>query len=269
MTVKRGGIVRRMAQHVHFVVNDMRLWRSQPIDDCLGRLPPVEGRWPAEPGLFAVCNPPYFHAYAVPLIRSIIEHAPGTPLHLHLYDPTQDEFSVLSDLQPKTPLTWTWERGGVERIRPELRSIYMGSVRFIRLYQAVEHTGRPILALDVDSIVRRPIRPLIPDEVDLGLILRRQPLDPGKRVYAGAVYAAPGGQSVLGEAAARIAVHMAAPTKKLDQRCLWMAYAAHRDRIRFWPIPTTVSDFTFSPDSAIWAAKGPRKRTARFAVAQG
>ena len=103
---------------------------------------------------------------------------------------------------------------------------------------------------------------------DIGLVLRPEFGDPGKRVLALAVYAAPTatGISMLGAAASRIAAHLAGrwATEKLDQRCLSMAFESYKDRMNFWPIPRSLADIDFNESSAIWAGKGERKESDRY-----
>jgi len=101
-------------------------------------------------------------------------------------------------------------------------------------------------------------------------VLRPEFRDPGKRVLALAVYAAPtaAGISMLGAAASRMAAHITGrwATEKLDQRCLSMAFESYKDRMNFWPIPRSLADYEFCESSAIWTGKGGRKESERYAV---
>jgi len=261
-----------------FWFNDIRLVSTyrRSIGTLLEELPKVEGRWPVrndEPLVFAVCDPHYFNLHAEPLIASLNTHAPGSALHLHLYDPSQAEFDRLVRMRqcyPKVYLTDTWERTRLAGLDDEKRIIYYQSARFIRLYSALRATGRPIITVDIDSLIRGSVEEVVmaAGAADVGLFLRPEIAHSGKNVLASMVYASPRSESLsfFENVARRLAAHLLAEvqTEMLDQRCLWKLYDKQRHALQFWDIPKRYSDWDLGDESIIWHGKGPRKVCDKF-----
>lgn len=275
--------LRRATSAARFAINDLGAWRFNKggPDGIVAALPTVHGSWPM-PGsgaqLFAACDPIYFHRHAKGMLASVNQNSPDTSVHIHLYNPTDDilnEIATISKNMQRASLTWTWETSDVHNMDWHEKSIYLASMRFPRLYMALQASRRPILSIDIDCFVRKDLGSYLEAaaECDLGLVLRPEYRDPGKRVLAVAVYVAPTptGLTVFGAAASRMAAHLAykRATEKLDQRCLWAAYNSNRKRIRFWGIPRSLSDFDFHESSAIWTGKGHRKATDRYQAELG
>ncbi|MFQ5489023.1 MAG: hypothetical protein ACE5ET_11345, partial [Gammaproteobacteria bacterium] len=96
----RAGKRHRAQVSARFWFNDIKLAQAyrQPVEALLERLPAMEGQWPvADDGslVFAVCDPCYFSLHAESLMASLQHYAPGSALHLHLYDPGQAQFDAL------------------------------------------------------------------------------------------------------------------------------------------------------------------------------
>jgi len=275
---KKGWITEKIAQkldNVRFVIHDFRLRpkRRLPADELIARLPAVAGAWPDKgekyPLLFTSCDPLYFALHFRPLLASIEQNSPGTALHLHLYNPTPDQFDELARLQqiyPHVHLSYTWEYQDLPG--SEREGQYIVNIRFIRLYSAVRHSQRAIFAIDIDSLIRGPLEQLVvtAGDADVGLILRAH--EATKRVLGAAIYAAPtaAGLHFLEALAKHLAIHLAAGiyTDKLDQRYLWKIYISHRDRLKLWAIPKPFSDWSMADDSPVWHGKGGRKELEKF-----
>jgi len=272
--MKFGSIRRRAVAHTRFLVNDLlcRPMRRWPTETIFARLGAVKGNWPDQDGsgpqVFAVCCRHYFAEYAEALLTSIAGTSPGCGAHLHLYDPGEREFEDLESLRMRLPalrLTYTWENPDLSGFDRFQRATYYGSVRFLRFYAALRHSRRPMLSLDIDSVVRAPLAPMFREagNADLGLFLRPHIMDPGRKLLAGAVYGAPtpAGLAFFETVARRIGIQLISKrfVRMLDQRCLWLAYLRHRDRLNFWPIPATYLDIAFRPESVIWTFRGSDK----------
>ncbi len=261
-----------------FWLHDIKLAHAyrQPIETLLEQLPAVEGKWPAvadAPLVFAVCDPCYFSLHAESLMASLQQHAPGSALHLHLYDPGQMQFDALLRLRQRYPavhLTETWEYTRLAGLSEEKRVIYFQSARFIRLYSALRATGRPTVTVDIDSLIRGAVDEVVAsaDGADVGLFLRPELAHSGKNVLASTVYASPSPASLhfFEGVARRLAAHLLAgvQTEMLDQRCLWKLYRIQRRRLRFWRIPKRFSDWDLGDESVIWHGKGPRKESQKY-----
>ncbi len=260
----RAGKRHRAQVSARFWLNDIKLAQAyrQPVEALLERLPAVEGQWPAAidgPLVFAVCDPCYFSLHAESLMASLQHYAPGSALHLHLYDPGQAQFDALVRLRQRYPavrLSETWERTRLAGLDVEKRVIYFQSARFIRLYSALRATGRPLVTVDIDSLIRGPVEELV------------AAAHSGKNVLASMVYASPSPASLrfFEGVARRLAAHLLAgvQTEMLDQRCLWKLYMMQRKMLRFWRIPQRFSDWDLGDDSIIWHGKGPRKESQKY-----
>ncbi len=259
-----------------FWYHDLRLTADgRQLEQLLQSLPPVKGEWPkgTAPLLFAVCDPPYFGRHAESLVASMARHAGAGDLHLHLYDPGQAQFDALVRFRQRYPeirLSETWERTTLEGLNDQQRVIYFQSARFIRLYSLLRETGRPVVTVDVDSLVRGPLEAVVEtaDGADIGLFLRPDIAHSGKNVLASMVYAAPSeaGLHYFETVARHLAAHLIAgvQTEMLDQRCLWKVYQQQRARLRCWLIPQRFSDWELGRDSLIWHGKGPRKELPEY-----
>lgn len=236
------GSFRRTFSAVRFAMNDIGLWRvrKKPIDEILSLLPTVHGAWPQSGDgvqLFAACDPIYFDRHVDGLVNSINANSPSTSLHLHLYNPTTKQFEELERFQrnmSEVHLTWTWENVRIDGMHRRWKNIHLASLRFPRLYMALNSSARPILSIDIDCFVRRNLS-MFMDEArgaDIGLVLRSEFRDPGKRVLALAVYAAPTatGISMLGAAASRIAAHIAG--RWATENWIKGVFRWHSNRIR-------------------------------------
>ena len=253
-----------------------RQLRKSSIDELIRELPAVGGNWPTDNGLpvfFAVCDRFFFTRYAELLIGSVNKNSYGTPVHLHLYNPTEIEFNRLAQIRKlysTTPITCTWELTNLAHLPKSKQVIYYQSARFIRFYMALLHTNSPLIAIDIDSIVRKPVELMVrmAHDADVGIFLRETKNDSAKNVLAAIMYAKPSPHSLCfcENVAKRVAVHLLVEgqTEMLDQRVLWKTYIRFRRRFNIWNIPRTFSDWELSYDSAIWHGKGRRKHSSRF-----
>lgn len=261
--------------------------RARGIDALLADLPAVHGQWPEpiETGpvardsvcvLFAVCDPVFFHRNGIALVASAGRLNHVQAIHLHVYDAGPAEFKALRKLQqcfPHLQLTWTWETSMVRDSQHPRRIIYFQSMRFVRLFELVRRCRRPVLAVDVDSVVRRPLSEVdSPPEADVGMYLRLDSPYACNFVLASAIYiaASDAGIDFAARSAIRIAAHLraGAAIEKLDQRCLWTELRRAPNTLNLWTIPTSLTDWDFAESSVIWHGKGGRKAIDIFRAAQ-
>lgn len=276
----RPGKRRRAQVAARFWFYDVMLASShrRSMDELLAELPVVHGQWPEQgdqPIVFAVCDPHYFSLHAESLMASLNRYAPDSYLHLHLYDPCEDQFEGLADLcrrYRQVHLTRTWEQTGFEGVNGEKRVIYFQSARFIRLFSILQAARRPVITVDIDSLIRGDVNEVVQaaQGADLGLFLRPELAHSGKNVLASMVYASPSPASLdfFEGVARRIAAHLLAgvQTEMLDQRCLWKLYVQKRRHLKFWRISQRFSDWSLGQDSIIWHGKGPRKESRKYLV---
>jgi len=240
-------------------------------------LPPVDGFFPeASDGLtvFAAASPDYLEQFGERFVRSVLATSPSVRLHLHCFEPTDRTDVQLRQWRSRWPdfLTATSERlpAAYEK-SAAARTIYFQSVRFVRVAQLTQR-GCPVLALDIDCIVRRDLQTAVEaaNGADIGLFLRPMELDPARRVLAACFYAAATtrARAFLERANNMIARHLvlARPCVKLDQMSLYWAYLKRSSELRMWLLPRSLADWDMLPDSVIWTAKGARKYAPRFTM---
>lgn len=131
-------------------------------------VPPPRVEVDAEPGPAAAqrvivisCNPPYARKYAAPFLRSYAARAcTGDLLHLHIPDPDLtivDEMVEVADHAGLDRITITSETSPFPDHEVQQRRAYYACARLLHLPYWLELYQVPILLLDVDFIVERPL----------------------------------------------------------------------------------------------------------------
>lgn len=141
--------------------------------------------------------------------------------------------------------------------------VYYQSLRFFRLPALLRDYNRPIVVLDIDSLVMRPIPHRY--DADVGLYLRldnekgRSDYERlGMKVLGAMVYADPKGIAFFEAVEEYLSNHTR--LYYVDQRALYETFLANRE-VRIFDIADAGwLDWTFQPDSTVWTAKGKRKR---------
>lgn len=232
--------------------------------------PALTGEMPAagRPGMvvFAACDHGYFRAFARPLALSIDHNATGHDLHLHLFNPEPDfdaELAALKSRLTRTVLTVSREA------MPGADPVYFSNLRFVRLHQIMAASGRALLGLDADSLVRGPLDGL--DAVDLAITTRFDKAEIGHKMLATTLLLrpSPAGRAFLARVAAYVlsCLRDARLAWYLDQSVLYLVYRMMEragEAITLAPLPRAYADSDFGPDSPIWAAKGDRKTDLAF-----
>lgn len=227
-----------------------------------GLIPPAD----AESIIFASCDTRYCADHAVKLAYSVRRNAPASHFHLHVVNPTpglEDGLTVLS-VDLGGGFTWTTEEVDLSPLSDEQVRAYYACSRFM-FASFVSWGHAPLFIVDADCIVRRPLE--VP-KTDVGLYIR--PDHPTHmRIAAGLVYVAPTrwGQDFI----TKVGLDLVSRFEKgvagwyMDQIALWLTLedmaTGPMTVARFGP---DVLDWEFAANSAIWTAKGPRKKSAAY-----
>ena len=217
-------------------------WRDGPPDS---ELPPDR-----ELVVFASCDSRYFAKYIDAFANSTAKACTQAILHVHVVDPTADTEIQAADIRrrhPGLPFILTSEASPAD-LDDKTRRVYFACARFLRLPELLEHYRRPVLMLDIDSVILRDISPLLAQAklelADLALVFGI-PREPWSRLWADILLAAPTAKSLafLDQTARYIAHFFRRGTAAwfLDQVALYATHACGltdqpRPKILEWPM---------------------------------
>jgi hypothetical protein len=236
-----------------------------PRLDLLGDLPDADGK----PVLLACCDEVYFQRFAHQLAASACETNAGLHTHVHVYEPSSRclEDAALLQRRLGNRLTISYELPGRSPYK-KASPFYFTSGRFAVAHRILDRNRAPVMAIDVDGIVRRNLEAEISSlaEWDVGLILRPHQKRIWRRVLACAVLLNPTPAGRLFSARLAAAVERVlrrTPRFHLDQ--LLLHYLCehsrrHGDALRIVDLDERWADHEFRPDSLIWTAKGNARK---------
>jgi len=244
------------------------------IQDHRARL---QGELPAAGGegvVFAACDDGYYARFATDFLFSAEDTGHPHRIHIHLYAPsaqTLAHIAALRDSLRHTQLTYSWEDDGYERYGID-SVIYFAAARFIMIHHLLQECRCPILGVDIDGFVHRPLDGAFDliGQADVTFHFRFGERRVWRRILAAAVgfNHTPEGLRFCERAArciqASLRLH---PDFHTDQTILYHAYRFARrwlPSIRWQHLPLSLVDYDFQDDSFIWTAKGPRKEDASF-----
>ena len=217
----------------------------------------------------------YFDQYGKTLIESINRNT-DYPIHLHLFDPRDDQVQYCIDRGVSVTYEYISSRLfdrsldafrndpfklqklvsdcaklGIDSYDQYISKVYYTCVRFIRLAQIIKQTNS-ILIIDIDAIVREQFP--LPRGRDF-YIHKFEVFD---RVLCGVMYITERGHSfynyytqLLLNSFVADDIHWA-----WDQKALWEAIKQFN---QYGLLPESYIDWRFREDSYIWTAKGNRK----------
>jgi len=252
-------------------------------------LPPIQGTI-NQSGFFvyAAADSVYFDTHAKPLINSVLQNSPGTGVHVHVYDPGQDQLEFCQQ-RPGVSMTWEtinpvefeqaamawqnrgdfandrqrqmWKKGqtgGHAELLGLVRQTYFACMRFARLAEILV-PGQRCLEIDVDGLVRAPF------DSDLGqcdFYLYQKPKDGTHLAGAILFNGRPGTHSFLQQygQAMRENIEQNDIYWFLDQVVLDQLVPQYNKGL----LPMSYVDWAMRPESAIWSAKGKRKELEIF-----
>lgn len=250
---------------------------ASSIDEFrLASLPAVEGPLPggAGPGpgvtIYICCDSLYLDPHALALARSLDVFSPGEQLHIHVINMDAPSQTLLEDLGASlnyTAVSYTYENKDFGDADISFRRSYYAAIRFVRAYQFLDATGRDLLILDADSLIRGPLLPLFLLLGDMDIALkRRADMPPTHEIMAGILFvrSSVAGRNFLSDVAGSIADQLIDGSAEwfFDQKALHDAFNRVRDaseKPRIGEFPTKYFDWEFKFDTVIWTGKGPRK----------
>ncbi len=137
-------------------------------DDLTRSLPPLinEVSLPGDKAgiVYLSCNYLYFHAFALPMVTSLAQRSPATPVHLHIMDATPRQVAfVVAYMEKLAPLPFALS---IEHPKltgaPTMEArCYYHAVRFIRFYQHLKSYRSPLWLMDVDAIINKDLGSLM------------------------------------------------------------------------------------------------------------
>ena len=241
----------------------------------LSELPKVERAWPDLRAdrltVFVCCDSIYFERHGLPFARSLDRNSPGTHLHIHLINPDAGSKRHLGELDlANTAFSHSAEFFDFDGLSAEFMRTYCASIRFVRQYQLLAASQRPVIAFDVDVLIRGSLEPLrnelVRGSYDCAVHARLKSRKRREKFLLSAFYVSPSrvGLGFLEDLAIRIALPLLQRDAGwyMDQEALYETYRAHRmvgPPVRFYHLPKGLSDWDFDKRSAIWVAKGWRK----------
>lgn len=249
--------------------------RATPDRELTQNLPPCIDVTPPAPDpagvLYLACDAVYLKAFALPMLCSLAEKSPRTPVHLHIFDMPEAEIAFfMAFCKALAPL-----RFALSVESPNLTGVpimearnYYHSVRFIRLHA---HLGRyqcPLWMTDVDALVNRDLRDLFAAMTDHDIAMRIRPgrFEPWNQFNASLIGASPTPRALAyhRQIAAYVAdFHANAGLNwGIDQLAMYAVFADLQDL----GTPPSVAllgakavDYTYLDDGFIWCNSGPKK----------
>jgi hypothetical protein len=224
--------------------------------------------------LFCGCDDVYYRKFASSFLLSAERLPEATHIHIHLYGPTQETLDHIDGMRrslSRVKLSFTWEDESFRRLLLP-GPVYFSAARFLVLHHLLLACKAPILCVDIDGIIRRPLGQVFGmiERSDVTLHFRLGERRVWRRVMAGAVGIRHSKEAIgfcekLASAVWR-ALHMR-PTDHIDQPVIYYLYVIRRKlkpRIRWQHMPAGLVDVEFDDDSFIWSAKGALKEGATF-----
>lgn len=210
---------------------------ARPDTEAFADLAPVQHlvQPPFQTGetLFLAADPHYFRRFIVPFLADMEKAGAAADIQVHLLDGTEPVWSEAAQELAKfraLRVGLSAEASGAAAQGPVYARIYYHSVRFIRLYQEMVRTQRPIWMLDADVNFVRDPRPLLASIAGHDIALRTNPycFEPNWKIMGGCLAMAPtpGGLAYARRVAALIAQWKGTGkwTWGVDQLALILAY---------------------------------------------
>ncbi len=253
-------------------------WRSradpEKFDILVSALPEMSGDMPPSSGdgpvVMTSCDPVYFRQFGKALALSVGHYAPGVDFHLHVINPDpplDDEIRDLRGRMGETSFTVSTETA------PGAGTLYYPVVRFIRLGQILEATGREFLHLDADSLVRGPLASLaaIDAGADLSIPSRFEDHVLKYKVLISSLFVRPSAPAIrfmrrFGTFLANCIVD-GDLVWCLDQTAFYITYRMMQfdgETVSLQPMPQALCDHDLDEGSDVWAAKGDLKENPAY-----
>lgn len=244
-------------------------------------IPPIMGEFPTGPQdrtcIFAACDNGYYGRYAKAFIGSIVNHAPGHPIHVHVINPSTDTLSELEELRAalsNNPLSFSWEKINLDHTEGEETGIYYYTMRFLRLSEFTLATGIPCLCLDIDALLSNAADENFFNQLknsDIAFLSRFNKFGRNTKLLAGTLFInnTPAGAAYIADVGQEIYRFISAGKllEKMDQLILYSRYLFARKRysnLTFMDLAYPVIDLDFTAQGMIWYPKGKSKNEANY-----
>jgi tetratricopeptide (TPR) repeat protein len=188
----------------------------------------------ADVGVFIASDPVYFERFTLPFLRQV--EAAGLPLDIqaHILDGNREIWTgALQALESLkfARVTLTAEASGAALEGMTYARLYYHAVRYIRAFEELKRTGRPMWVLDADVRLQRDPRALFSAAANYDLAVSTRPAEfsPSLKMSATCVGIAPSPRGVA--FARRVAAYIAHWKKRgtwgwgVDQAALFSSYA--------------------------------------------
>lgn len=136
------------------------------------------------PILFVACDSQYLWKYAAALFLSAQELSFPSAFHFHLINPEDRDGELLSALKRRYPDSEIYV--SFENVNFELfhRATYLSSIRFVRLFQLLQKTGRRFVVIDADALLKKQLEFSENDNLEL-VVFGPEKAPPWERIPAG------------------------------------------------------------------------------------
>lgn len=236
-----------------------------PVIDVAALVPDPKGI------LYLSCNFTYFRAFALPMIVSLRENSPQTPVHVHIMDANEEETALahafLKQLAP-VKFALSVERPGLTNAPVQEARSYYHAVRFIRFHQHLLHYGVPLWLMDVDAVINTNLDGLFAElgGSDVAMRIRPGRKEPWNQFNACIVGA--GTTERSREYFRLIAAYLAYFFQRgslrwgIDQLAMYGVFADMEDRKeapRLALLGEREVDYTYRDDGFVWCNSGAGK----------
>ncbi len=215
--------------------------------------------------IYSVADSVYFDRFGRSFIGALICNAEHHALHLHLYNPREDQLDYLkqtADKCKKIDISFTWTTPNVDEFRGEDLGRYICFTRYIYMYLLQNSAKSACLIMDIDSLLVGNVDRLLNQvsSFDLGFYARFNKFYFDTKMLGGAVYIdySRKGKQLLSAIQHRLDwfVSKGYLLEKLDQIVVYDVYRHHCSNIKFHAFGDDILDLDFTGNGIIWYPKG-------------
>jgi tetratricopeptide (TPR) repeat protein len=221
--------------------------------------------------LYLSCNFTYFRAFALPMVVSMRDASPQTPVHIHIMDADERETAyALAFLNKLAPLKFALsiERPGLTSAPLHEARSYYHAVRFIRFYEHLRQYNCPLWLMDVDAVINTSLDDLFAklEAHDVAMRIRPGRKEPWNQFNACIVGAGTSARSL--EYFRLVAAYLAYFFQRkglrwgIDQLAMYGVFADMEDRggaPSLALLGEREVDYTYRDDGFVWCNSGAGK----------